>query len=81
MRNLIFKLAARIARWAYPEAHVIAIDPTLLTVARQVVSQVGDDIANAAPENKHARAFALLARRRPGDSRRDIGLAIELALR
>lgn len=81
MRSWIFKLAARIARWAYPEAHIIMVDPTLLMAARGVVMQVADDIENASPENKHARAFTLLSRRRPGDSRRDVGLAIELALR
>ena len=81
MKKLIFKIAARIARWARPGVRVVAIDPKLLAAARAVIEIVDKDIENASAENKHARAFALLGRAWPRGSRRDIGLAIELALR
>ena len=61
--------------------HTVSMDPALMAQAREVVAAVDADIPNAAPENKHARAFALLRRRCPDASLRDVSLAIELALR
>jgi hypothetical protein len=45
-----------------------------------VIEVVEWDVANASPENKHARAFAILSRTFPDQPARDRALAIEIAL-
>lgn len=60
---------------------VLYVPPVLVEEAKEVVQYVEQDIPNASSENKHARAYARLRRLAPEASRRDVSLAIELALR
>jgi hypothetical protein len=53
----------------------------LAKAAKAITDEVGAEISNASAENKHARAYARLRRKFPHLPNRDIGLAIELALR
>ena len=59
----------------------VQIDPALVELAKPVIQAVGRDLPDASSENKHARAFARLRRVAPRHSKRDVALAIELALR
>jgi hypothetical protein len=81
MKTIIAFLGWVIKKLSKGQAVVVWIDEDLAKNAKAVVVVVDNEIANASPENKHARAFAKLRRLCPGQSKKDIGLAIELALR
>lgn len=63
------------------ELHVISMDERTMKLARSVVAVVGKEIENASSENKHARAFARLRRLATWATKREVSLAIELALK
>lgn len=82
MRNALFKFGMWLVRKFGPPSQImVPYEPRLLEAARDVVAEVSREYANASAENKHARAFAKLRRAVPDATTRDVGLAIELALR
>ena len=82
MKATLYRFALWLAHKTAPAPVIIhALDADLQASAAEVVRHVDADIDNASPENKHARAFAMLRRRRPEAALRDIGIAIELAVR
>jgi hypothetical protein len=85
MKTRLYKLLAYIGlclqrKFGGPST-TVHIDPALVALAVPVVAAVGADLPEAASENKHARAFARLRRVAPHATKRDVAMAIELALR
>lgn len=82
MKNLLFKFGVwLVCKFGPPARIMLPYEPRLLEAARDVVAEVEREYHNASAENKHARAFAKLRRAVPDAATRDVGLAIELALR
>jgi hypothetical protein len=68
-------------RFSTDAVRIELLDKRLRDTAAIVIKDVEHDIPNASSENKHARAFARLRRLNPMSTKKDVGLAIELALR
>lgn len=71
MKSLLYRFALWLAHKTAPAPLLIhALDADLMSAARRVIAAVEADVANASPENKHARAFAMLRRLAPAAAAR-----------
>lgn len=82
MKTLLARIALRFLRWAGADVYVVTEGvKALLPDAKRACEKVEAIRDYVSSEYKHSHAFAQLCKWRPEAKKRDVGMAIELALR
>jgi len=79
MRNWLASWLRRLADWIDPAGAALTVPVALLTTARRVVAQT--ETLHHTSSFKRVQAIKALRAAHPGETRRDVSLAIELAVR